>query len=84
MIYLAIFFFAEWVMFSPNCKRGLQCLSLYVHYLTDLNDCAGVSCGEGTCVDGIGTHSCQCNDGFTGDSCETSKSVLATLLRMSH
>ena len=39
----------------------------------DIDDCVGVSCGNGVCVDGIATHTCNCDTGFTGTNCETSK-----------
>ena len=42
-------------------------------YLADIDDCVGVTCsGQGTCVDGVNSHACNCNAGFTGYMCETS------------
>ena len=46
----------------------------------DVDDCVGVWCGAGTCVDGIASHTCDCDVGFTGDSCETSKLYNRVLL----
>ena len=39
----------------------------------DIDDCVGVDCGAGTCVDGVNTQTCDCDVGFTGDNCQTSK-----------
>jgi uncharacterized membrane protein len=37
----------------------------------DIDDCAGVSCGEhGHCVDGVAAYTCACDGGFTGADCE--------------
>jgi hypothetical protein len=47
--------------------------STHCVYLADIDDCVGVTCsGHGTCVDGVNSHSCNCNAGFTGYMCETS------------
>ena len=36
----------------------------------DIDECAIVDCGEGTCQDEVGTYSCVCLTGFTGLNCE--------------
>ena len=36
----------------------------------EIDDCVGVSCGNGRCVDGMDSFSCTCNPGFTGEFCE--------------
>ena len=46
-------------------------MSLYL--VVDIDDCVGVDCGAGTCVDGVNTQTCDCDVGFTGDNCQTSK-----------
>jgi len=43
-----------------------------VEYSADSDNCVGVTCsGHGTCVDGVGSHTCNCEDGYTGYNCET-------------
>ena len=44
---------------------------------TDINDCVDQSCGNGSCVDGVNSYSCNCSLGFTGDHCETGRLLLA-------
>ncbi len=42
--------------------------------ISDINDCRKHSCRHGgTCVDGINSFSCNCSEGFSGMTCETSK-----------
>lgn len=42
--------------------------------IADINDCRPNSCsGNGQCVDLVNTIRCNCNAGFTGERCETSK-----------
>ena len=43
---------------GPNCTE-------------QINDCVGVDCGNGVCVDGINSFSCICDPGFTGELCQT-------------
>jgi len=38
------------------------------HY-GELNDCIGINCQNGTCVDGILTYTCNCNAGYNGTYC---------------
>ena len=37
---------------------------------TQIDDCVGVECGNGTCVDGIKSFECMCLTGFTGTFCD--------------
>ena len=41
----------------------------------EIDDCVGVSCGNGECVDGINSFSCACDPGFTGELCQTSINI---------
>ena len=43
---------------------------------TDINDCVNQSCGNGSCVDGVNSYTCNCSLGFTGDHCETGRLLL--------
>ena len=46
-----------------------------VHVL-DIDDCIGVTCSfHGTCVDGVNSHTCSCEAGYTGRDCETGMSL---------
>ena len=52
--------------------RCLNSLMTLVEYSADSDNCVGVTCsGHGTCVDGVGSHTCNCEDGYTGYNCET-------------
>ena len=40
--------------------------------IADNDDCVRITCSfHGTCVDGVNSHTCSCEAGYTGDSCET-------------
>ena len=40
----------------------------------DIDDCAPNPCrNDGTCTDGVNSHTCACVTGYTGPNCETSK-----------
>jgi len=40
----------------------------------NIDDCAGVNCGaNGHCVDGVASHACACDPGFTGASCSLAR-----------
>ena len=43
---------------------------------TGIDDCASVSCGNGTCVDGVNNYTCDCHPGYAGDHCEIGKSIV--------
>ncbi|XP_065917558.1 fibropellin-1-like [Dysidea avara] len=36
----------------------------------NIDDCVGVNCNNGTCVDGISSYYCSCNVNYTGSHCE--------------
>ena len=47
-----------------------------VVYFLDIDDCIGVTCSfHGTCVDGVNSHTCFCDAGYTGSNCETGMSL---------
>ena len=33
-----------------------------------MDDCLGVDCNSGQCIDDIDSYSCQCEAGYTGES----------------
>ena len=41
--------------------------------LSDINECASDPCQHGTCKDLINEYACECNPGYTGLNCQTSK-----------
>ena len=42
----------------------------------DIDDCASNLCENGgTCVDGINGYTCNCTDGFIGESCQTGELI---------
>jgi hypothetical protein len=52
--------------------RKLCLLFLY----SDIDDCSGAPCENGgTCTDDVNSYSCACAVGFTGNNCQTGKSV---------
>ena len=64
----------KFIIYSTHCV-----------YLADIDDCVGVTCsGHGTCVDGVNSHSCNCNAGFTGYMCETSMLFIPFFLKNSN
>ncbi|CAC5419921.1 unnamed protein product [Mytilus coruscus] len=40
--------------------------------IVDINECLGITClNNGSCVYVAGSYSCQCNQGFSGDVCQS-------------
>nr|3F6U_L Chain L, Vitamin K-dependent protein C light chain [Homo sapiens] len=48
-----------------------QCLVLPLEH-----PCASLCCGHGTCIDGIGSFSCDCRSGWEGRFCQREVSFL--------
>ena len=42
-----------------------------ISFSTDIDDCAGVTCNNGRCIDLVAGFSCQCTVGYGGQSCQT-------------
>ena len=42
----------------------------------DIDECHEEPCEHGRCVDGINSYTCRCDNGYTGEHCEESKSFL--------
>ncbi|XP_031549644.1 von Willebrand factor D and EGF domain-containing protein-like isoform X2 [Actinia tenebrosa] len=49
-----------------NCPRGFTGANCE----QNVNDCIGVNCRNGTCVDGDNNYTCRCNVGFKGTHCD--------------
>ena len=37
----------------------------------DINECQGVTCVHGTCVDGVNSFTCHCETGWEGKLCDS-------------
>jgi len=67
------------------CKERYKCEEVnensvmfmaLVVYCLDIDDCVSVTCSfHGICVDGVNSHTCACEAGYTGDSCETGRAI---------
>ena len=40
---------------------------------TDIDDCKGINCNNGECIDGVASYSCECDEGWNGVFCDHSK-----------
>ena len=62
----------EWARMSLTVR--LLCVEHYYGERCENLNCSAfqINCsGRGTCIDGVGTYSCDCNPGYTGRDCET-------------
>ena len=48
-------------------------MQIYVNalYIPEINECESEPCVNGTCVDGVGAFTCECDFRFTGEICDT-------------
>ena len=50
--------------------------AVFMHCVSEIDPCAGVSCGHGTCTaHGRTSHACDCDPGYAGDNCKTGNYV---------
>ena len=57
-------------------RHFIQTLLLF----TDINECSSTPClNAGQCIDGINAYTCQCEDGYSGEICETSNLLYFTI-----
>ena len=57
---------------TPNMLEGIG-----IHNaLADIDECEGVECDKGVCVDGLAMYDCVCDPGYTGDHCQTGRAKL--------
>ena len=59
---------------SPDATNGFTCTCVgdFTGRSCDvtIDDCLNVNCNNGTCVDGVGTFTCECEAGYMGQFCE--------------
>ena len=57
-------------------KNGLRTIA---DHFVDVDECASSPCQNGGgCTDGVNGYTCDCVQGYTGNSCETSRSTNTT------
>ena len=55
---------------TGNLKKKLS-------FYPDVDECANHTCANGaSCVDGVNSYACSCVAGYTGDRCQTGKTIL--------
>ncbi len=62
--------FLEFVNKLNILNAGGDFYQLCKLYFAEINECESKPCANGTCVDGIGGYTCQCQSGYTGDQCD--------------
>ena len=54
-------------------------------FCTDIDDCTPDPCQNGgTCTDGVNDYTCACVLGYTGNDCETGKTLSQTNYKLSY
>ena len=41
-----------------------------ISFPLSINECAPNICNSGTCIDGVNSYQCQCNNGYSGENCQ--------------
>ena len=54
------------------CSLNIYYVNVYYGIFPDIDDCSGVTCnGNGECVDEVSGYHCSCNNGWSGNNCDT-------------
>ena len=60
-------------MFLFYKENQLPTFNISILYYAEINECVDVTCNNGSCVDQVNSYTCDCNDGYTGEHCETGR-----------
>ena len=67
-IYLIIYPFINLYKYLVTSISSSICFVRAI--LENIDECVGVDCNNGECVDGVAAYTCSCEDGYSGALCE--------------
>ena len=53
---------------------------ILAYHVVDVDECGSSPCQNGNCTDGVNGYTCACVNGYTGNNCETSKSMFVCVV----
>ena len=67
------------IVINNSLEKGLSKMHannvIYMSPTSDINECGSSPCVYGTCTDNVNSYTCNCDDGYTGTNCETSRLI---------